>query len=106
MKNIKNVLIVLSLFVVSYTNLQAEILEVNQLFNKKTTNVKQINTGIIKSYYGNIKINEENTLDIVTRYDGFITKLNANKTYMSVKKGETLFSVYSDSVLSIQEELK
>jgi len=106
MKNINFFLMLLSLFVVPYINLHAEIIEVNQLFNKKTTKVKQINAGTIKSYYGSIKINEENMIDIVTRYDGFITNLNANKTYMSIKKGQTLLSVYSDSVLSIQEELK
>jgi len=106
MKKIKNILMGLSLFILPFTNLNAKIIEVNQLFNKEITKVKQINAGSIQSYYGTIKINEENTIDIVTRYDGFITNLNANKTFMSVEKGQTLFSVYSDSVLSIQEELK
>jgi len=106
MKKIKNILMGLSLFILPFANLNAKIIEVNQLFNKEITKVKQINAGSIQSYYGTIKINEENTIDIVTRYDGFITNLNANKTFMSVEKGQTLFSVYSDSVLSIQEELK
>ena len=100
----KKILVVLTLLAI--TNINAKIIEVNQLFNKTLVKVKKINSGTIKSYYGNTKINEENTIDIVTRYDGYITKLNANKTYMSVKKGDLLFSVYSDSVLSIQEELK
>jgi len=104
MKNIKNILLVLSVFILSNAN--AKIIEVNQLFNKSITKVKQVNSGTIKNYYGNIKIDEANTIDIVTRYDGFITKLNANKTFMTVKKGATLFSVYSDKVLSIQNELK
>jgi len=100
----KNILVVLTLLAI--TNIDAKIIEVNQLFNKTLVKVKKVNRAMIKSYYGNTKINEENTIDIVTRYDGFITNLNANKTYMSVKKGDLLFSVYSDSVLSIQEELK
>jgi len=104
MQYIKNILFVLSLFAI--TNLNAKIIEVNQLFNKSLTKVKQVNSGVIKSYYGNTKINEENTMDIVTRYDGFITELYANKTFMFVKKGEALFSIYSDTVLSIQNELK
>ena len=84
----------------------AKIIEVTQLFNKSITKVKEVNTGIIKSYYGNIQINEENNIDITTRFDGFITNLRANKTFMPVKKGEVLFSIYSDKVQSIQEELK
>lgn len=104
MKNIKIVVYLLSALVISSAN--AKILEVNQLFNKSITKVKQVNMGTIKSYYGNTQINEEETTDIVTRYDGFITKLNANKTFMPVKKGDILLSIYSDKVLSIQEELK
>jgi len=108
MKKLKNVLVGLSIFVLSNAsaNTDVKIIEANQLFNKSITKVQQVEKGLIQSYYGNTKINEENVVDIVTRYDGYITNLNANKTYMSVKKGETLFSVYSDSVLSIQEELR
>ena len=92
------------LFTQSLAN--AKIIEVTQLFNKSITTVKEVNRGILQSYYGNIQINEENTMDIVTRFDGFITNLNANKTYMPIKKDEVLFSIYSDKVQSIQEELK
>jgi len=104
MKNIKIVIYLLSTLVISSAN--AKIIEVNQLFNKSITKVKQVNMGINKSYYGNTQINEEETTDIVTRYDGFITKLNANKTFMPVKKGDILLSIYSDKVMSIQEELR
>lgn len=88
------------------TTLNAKIIEVNQLFNKTIVKVKQENVGAIKSFYGKTQLDETQTIDIVTRYDGFITKLNANKTYMNVKKGEALFSIYSDKVLSIQKELQ
>jgi len=104
MKNIKVVIYFISLFTLTTAN--AKIIEVTQLFNKSLTTVKQINQGTLQSYYGNIEINEENKIDVVTRYDGFITNLNANKTYMFVKKGDVLLSVYSDKVQSIQEELK
>lgn len=104
MKNFKIIIYLITVF--SLTTINAKILEVNQLFNKSTIKVQQINMGITKNYYGNTQINEEEITDIVTRYDGFITKLNANKTYMPVKKGEVLLSIYSDKVLSIQEELK
>ncbi|MGB3750938.1 MAG: cation transporter, partial [Arcobacteraceae bacterium] len=61
MKNIKIVVYLLSALVISSAN--AKILEVNQLFNKSITKVKQVNMGTIKSYYGNTQINEEETTD-------------------------------------------
>ena len=104
MKKIRLIVYLISVFTI--TSLNAKIIEVNQLFNKSLVKVKQTNLGTTKSFYGNTQINEENTMDIVTRYDGFITKLYANKTYMRIKKGDKLFSIYSDKVLSIHEELK
>ncbi|MBU3014322.1 efflux RND transporter periplasmic adaptor subunit [Poseidonibacter lekithochrous] len=85
--------------------MNAKIIEVEQLFNKKTVLVKEEKIGITKSFYGKTKIDESKVVDIVTRFDGYITKLNANKSLMYVKKGEPLFSVYSDTILSIQKEI-
>lgn len=59
-----------------------------------------------KSFYGITKIDESSTFDIVSRFDGYITNLNANKSYMSIKKGEPLYSIYSSDILSIQNELQ
>lgn len=94
------------LFVLLLTNVDAKIIEVNQLFNKKLVKVKEEKVGIIKSFYGKTVIDESKTVDIVTRFDGYITKLNTNKTYMRVKKEAPLFSIYSDKVLSIQKEVQ
>ncbi|MFW2454314.1 efflux RND transporter periplasmic adaptor subunit, partial [Aliarcobacter butzleri] len=57
-----------------------------------------------KSSYGITKIDESSTFDIVSRSDGYITNLNANKSYMSIKKGEPLYSIYSSDILAIQNE--
>lgn len=88
------------------TSVNAKIIEVEQLFNKKTVLVKEEKVGITKSFYGKTKIDESSTIDITTRFDGFITKLNANKNLMYVKKNEALFSIYSDKILSIQKEIQ
>lgn len=88
------------------TSVNAKIIEVEQLFNKKTVLVKEEKVGITKSFYGKTKIDESKTVDIITRFDGFITKLNANKKLMYVKKDEVLFSIYSDEILSIQKEIQ
>lgn len=97
----------LSLLLISGTSVvNAKIIEVEQLFNKKTVLVKEEKIGITKSFYGKTKIDESKVIDIVTRFDGYITKLNVDKNFMHVKKGEPLFSIYSDDILSIQKEIQ
>ena len=86
--------------------LQAQILDAKQVFNKKTTKVMKEEISINKSFYGITKIDESSLTDVVSRFDGYITKLNANKKYMTIKKGEQLYSVYSQELLSIQNELQ
>lgn len=86
--------------------LQAQILDAKQLFNKKITKVIREEVSINKSFYGVTKIDESSLVDITSRFDGYITKLNANKKYMTIKKGEPLYSVYSQELLSIQNELQ
>ncbi len=97
--------LILSL-VLGFTVLSAQILEVEQLFNKKLTEVKKEQIGTLKSFYGYMKINETKIYDIVTRFDGYITKLDANEQYKFVKKGESLFLLYSDEINSISQEIK
>ena len=86
--------------------LQAQILDAKQVFNKKTTKVIKEEVSINKSFYGITKIDESSLTDVVSRFDGYITKLNANKKYMTIKKGEPLYSIYSQEILSIQNELQ
>ena len=86
--------------------LQAQILDAKQLFNKTTTKVIKEEVSINKSFYGITKIDESSLTDVVSRFDGYITKLNANKKYMTIKKGEPLYSIYSQEILSIQNELQ
>ena len=86
--------------------LQAQILDAKQVFNKKTTKVMKEEISINKSFYGITKIDESSLTDVVSRFDGYITKLNANKRYMTIKKGDPLYSIYSQEILSIQNELQ
>ena len=88
------------------TFLQAQILDSKQVFNKTTTKVQKEEVSFDKSFYGITKIDESSITDIVSRFDGYITKLNANKKYMTIKKDEPLYSIYSQDVLSIQNELQ
>ena len=86
--------------------LQAQILDAKQLFNKSTIKVVKEEVSFDKSFYGITKIDESSITDIVSRFDGYITKLNANKKYMSIKKDEPLYSIYSQDIQSIQNELQ
>ena len=101
---IYKILILLTLLLATFSN--AQIIEVKQLFNKKTIKVKKEELSILKNYYGITKIDESSLVDIVSRFDGYITKLYANKTYMNIKKDEPLYSIYSQEIQSIQGELQ
>jgi len=86
--------------------LNAQILDVEQLFNKKLTKVKKEQIATLKSFYGRTAFDESKIYDIVSRFDGFVSNLYANEQYKFVKKGQKLFSIYSDEVLSIQQEIQ
>ncbi len=86
-------------------SLNAKIIEVDQLFNKSLISVKEKNIEIKKSFYGKTAIDESKIVDITTRFDGFIERLYANKSFMYIDKTKPLFSVYSDEIVSVQEEL-
>lgn len=97
---------ILSALILGFTILNAQILEVEQLFNKKLVKVKKEQIGTLKSFYGRVNFDETKIFDIVSRFDGFVTNLNAKEQYKTLKKGERLFSLYSDEVLSIQQEIQ
>ncbi|PLY07298.1 MAG: cation transporter [Arcobacter sp.] len=96
----------LSALILGYTILNAQILEVSQLFNKKLIKVQKEQIGTLKSFYGRTALNETKIYDIVTRFDGYITNLYANEQYKTIKKGNPLFTIYSDEVNSIQQEIQ
>lgn len=102
MNKIYGFIFILSLF----TNLNAQVLQAEQLFNKTTTKVKKETISQIKTFYAKTTLDESKITDVVTRYDGFITKLDASKLYMNIKKGDKLFSIYSQDILSLQDELQ
>lgn len=102
MKFLYQIAVVMILFM---TNSQAKILEAKQLFNKTTVKVSLKNIYETKSYYGNTAVNSAHIYDVVTRFDGYITKLYANEDFKNITKGEALFELYSKEVQSVQKEL-
>jgi len=87
-------------------SLSANQIDAKQLFNIEKIKVKKELIQETKSFYGITKIDESRVVDIVSRFDGYITHLNTNKNYMSVKKDETLYSIYSPEINSIQKEIQ
>jgi len=86
-------------------SLNAEILQVKQLFNFKTVTVQKRLASVTRSYYGKTAVDESRMQDVTLRFDAFVTKLYADKRFMKVKKGDPLFRLYAKEVVSLTEEL-
>ncbi len=87
-------------------NLSSNPIDAKQLFNISKTKVKKESIVSAKEFYGVTKLNESSTIDIVSRFDGYITHLNANKNYMNIKKGDELYKIYSSEISSIKQEIE
>lgn len=101
----KKLLILTTLLIATAQISSAKVLEAKQLFNKEVVEVVKKNINEQKTFYGNTSVDSSAIEDMVVRFDGYITDLNASKDYMLLKKDEPLFSVYSNEVQTIQKEL-
>ena len=53
---------------------------------------------------GNVDLNEERLAYVQTRFPGWIQKVFADATYQYVRKGEPLFTIYSQDLASTEQE--
>lgn len=53
---------------------------------------------------GNVDVDEERLAYVQTRFPGWIQKVFANATYQYVRKGQPLFTIYSQELLSTEQE--
>ena len=97
--------IFLTIILIAIT-LNSNPIDDKQLFNIEKVKVKKESFKESKEFYGITKLNESKTIDIVSRFDGYITHLNANKNYMNIKKGESLYTIYSSDIASIKAEIE
>ncbi|PAF48304.1 hemolysin D [Helicobacter sp. 12S02232-10] len=74
-------------------------------FSLPTIKVIQQEIAPSKRYYALLQPDESRIYSQNVRFEGFVEKLYANKTYLKVKKGEKLFSVYSPELINAQGEL-
>jgi Cu(I)/Ag(I) efflux system membrane fusion protein/cobalt-zinc-cadmium efflux system membrane fusion protein len=53
---------------------------------------------------GNVEVNEQQLAYVQSRFPGWIQKVFANATYQYVRKGDPLFTIYSQEVVSTEQE--
>ena len=87
------------------TMLDAKVLEVKQLFNKKIVTVQSSQKAISKTFYATTTLDESKIADVSLRFSGFVEKLYVDKSFMSVQKGEKLFKVYAKALSEIKAEI-
>ncbi len=80
--------------------------KIEQEFNIKTVKVTSQTIAKSKKFYGKTKADESRVYDINLRFDGFITKLFADKKLQYINKDDKLFSIYSKDIYNIFDELK
>jgi Cu(I)/Ag(I) efflux system membrane fusion protein/cobalt-zinc-cadmium efflux system membrane fusion protein len=70
-----------------------------------TTAVAQMKVVCDKlSVPGNVDIDEQSLSYVQTRFAGWIQNVSANATYQYVRKGQTLFTIYSPDLVSTEQE--
>ena len=67
-----------------------------------TVEYKQLDNNIRAT--GNVDIDERLLAYVQVRFPGYIRKVFANATYLYVRKGEPLFTVYSPDLVATQQE--
>jgi membrane fusion protein, copper/silver efflux system len=75
-----------------------------KLANITTGRVTKQHVGETMVINGTLEANEEHTLSITSRADGRIEKLYVKETGQAVRKGEPLYVLYSEVLLTLQQE--
>lgn len=92
------------IFLLFAISLFAKDATVEQLFNIKTVKVqkKEINQKV--ELYGFSRPDESRIAHQTVRFDGYVESIKADKSFMQVKKGDELFTIYSNDLISAQNE--
>jgi len=77
---------------------------VEQLFNVKTVEVKEILSAKKQVNYGYIVAQDSAIVDVLTWYSGFVKELYADTMYKKVNKGDALVKVYSPEVYKAKQD--
>lgn len=77
---------------------------IEQLFNVKTVQVKEMRTSQKQVNYGHIVAQDSRRVDVLAWYSGFVDTLYADSMYKKVEKGELLAKVYSPEVYQAKQD--
>lgn len=77
---------------------------IEQLFNVRTTEVKELSSAKEQVNYGYIVAQEQSKVDVLTWYSGFVKELYADTLYKKVSKGDALVKVYSPAVYKAKQD--
>lgn len=77
---------------------------IEQLFNVKTVEVKEMNSAKKQVNYGYIVAQDSLKVDVTAWYSGFVQELYADTMYKKVLKGDALVKVYSPEVYKAKQD--
>jgi len=77
---------------------------IEQLFNVKTVQVKEMTTSQKQVNFGYIVAQDSRKVDVYAWYSGFVDTLYADSMYKKVEKGELLAKVYSPEVYQAKQD--
>ena len=75
-----------------------------QNFSVRTTRVQKGSIPIMIRTIGTLDYNQKNIVSVNTKFEGWIEKANVNYIGESVKRGDTLFEIYSPHLVTTQQE--
>jgi Cu(I)/Ag(I) efflux system membrane fusion protein/cobalt-zinc-cadmium efflux system membrane fusion protein len=75
-----------------------------QMIGVKTAAVEMHTVDADLRVPGNVEVNEQLLSYVQTRFPGWIQKVFANATYQYVQKGQPLFTIYSQDLVSTEQE--
>jgi len=77
---------------------------IEQLFNVKTVQVKEVRTSKEQVNFGYIVAQDSRKVDVFAWYSGFVDTLYADSMYKKVEKGDLLAKVYSPEVYQAKQD--
>ena len=77
---------------------------IEQLFNVKTVQVKEVHSAKEQINYGYIVAQDSLKTDVTAWYSGFVQELYADTLFTKVKKGDPLVKVYSPEVYKAKQD--
>lgn len=83
---------------------QTKSTSIQQLFNVRTIQVKNISSAKEQVNYGYVVAKDTLKMDVTARYSGYVALLFADTLYKKVKKGDVLAKVYSAEVYRAKQD--